>query len=148
MKRILLTIMLLSISFANAQMKVTKIDNSNVIEVGKVSVLGSTSAVLEKYENTYILTYGNVKHKQVTDFKSFKFGNEDLDTLYNILTSKDAKVDDTFNIVLPDNEKLTIIFSKQMGIIFPYVYHTDNSGIEGQLPYFTKKQWAKLFGKK
>lgn len=148
MKKIYLIITLLTISISNAQMKVTKIENDKIEEVGKISVLGSTTAVLEKYENTYILTYGNVKYKQLSDFKSFKFGIEDIDNLYNIITSKDAKVNDTYNIDLPDDEKLTIIFSKQLGIIFPYIYHTDKLGIEGQLPYLTKKQWAKLFGKK
>lgn len=61
MKKIYLIITLLTISISNAQMKVTKIENDKIEEVGKISVLGSTTAVLEKYENTYILTYGNVK---------------------------------------------------------------------------------------
>ena len=135
-------------SIGNAQMKVTKIDNSNVIEVGKISPMGTLHAVIEKHNDFYILTYNDGNYKEIDEYKSFKIGLNDIDNLYLVINNPEAKVGDTYHIELLDKNTLTIIFSKALGTIYPAIYHKNKIGIEGRVPHFTKKQWAKLFGKK
>lgn len=146
MKNIILIVAVALSNIVFAQVKVTELPKKEV--VGQSKQMGVLFAELTRMQDQYIFLYRDQKFVDITTYKTFVFKEGDLQTIFNILTDVgDAKVGDEKRVDLDGGEYLFIEYKKAAGKVYPEVMHVDKAGVFGQLPWMTKKQWNKLFGK-
>ncbi|MCX6183879.1 MAG: hypothetical protein NTX74_02300 [Flavobacterium sp.] len=148
-KTILLIVLVLTSSVSFSQIEIKK--NETPVLIGKIAPMGAFMASLDKYSTHYSLTFNDAKYKTITNLKSFIFSIEDFEAISSIFTKEDpnAKKGDSYTVKLPlDGGSLYIQYDSMLGKIYPTIAYTDTAGIVGIFPYFTNKQYLKLFGKK
>ena len=148
-KVILMVVFVLTSNALFSQIEIKK--NETPILIGRIAPMGSFMASLEKYSDHYTLTFNDAKYTTITNLKSFIFSIEDFEAVSSIFTKEDstAKKGDSYTVKLPiDGGSLYIQYDSMLGKIYPSIAYTDTAGIVGIFPYFTNKQYLKLFGKK
>ncbi len=134
---------MLSVLFVNGQ--ITIIDTPEVIKIGEVSGIKIT-----KQNNTYTITYENIKYQQITDLKRFSFVDTDnaFDNLYQMIINgfnENPKSD--IMLELP-NDIVWLHFVKYLGVVsFQFSQSVNKTEVIAFSRYLTKKQVQKLFGK-
>lgn len=145
MKKVLLGLSLLFMSFGFSQIKISESSKSE--EIGKVQFINLT-----KVEKIYIFAYKDIKFMQVNEVKSFAFENlnNDIDSLYNMIMSgfENMPAED-IKLELP-NDIVWLHFEKNLGVVsFQFIHEVNkNSKVVGYSRYLNKNQVMKLFGKK
>lgn len=143
MKNFIILFFMLSVSFVNGQ--ITMIDTPEVIKIGEVSGIKIT-----KQNNTYTITYENIKYQQITDLKRFSFVDTDnaFDNLYQMIINgfnENPKSD--IMLELP-NDIVWLHFVKYLGVVtFQFYQSVNKTEVIAFSRYLTKKQVQKLFGK-
>ncbi|WP_051364391.1 hypothetical protein [Flavobacterium limnosediminis] len=132
--------------------QIKTVETEKLIEIGKVGALGSKSVWIEKSENKYLFSYNDIKFQQITNIKSFAFQNldNDFEKLYDkIMNGFNEIPSEDIMLELP-NDIIWLHYEKNMGIISFQFRHAvnKNSEVIGFSQFMTKKQIAKLFGKK
>lgn len=146
MKKIILITLLAFYTIGFSQIKVT--DLPKKVVVGQSKQMGILFAELTKTGEEYLFLYRDQKFIDITDYKGFNFKEADLETMFKLFTEVgDAKVGDEKKVDLDGGEYLFIEYKKAAGKIYPEIMHVNKAGVFGQLPWMTKKQWNKLFGK-
>ena len=145
---ILASSILFSVS-AFSQMSV--LPKSQVTLIGKIAPMGNKTASLEKYEgDSIVLSYLDMKYSTLNVWKNFGFNDVDgaLDKFYTVVIDGfDNLPSEPITLDFP-NDTVSLYYTKNMGIISMKMFSKNKaSGIDGETPYFTKKQINKLFGK-
>lgn len=149
MKILFSLITLFTITYSNAQMKVSTVEKPET--VGKVGAgLGVWFAQLDKFSNgNYILSYKDFKYQQLEEWKNLPLLAEDVDNLYNLIIENfEKKNSEDIQVEFP-NDILFIKYKKSFGVPLVTIFHSVNKNPDliGVSQSFTKKQITKLFGK-
>lgn len=147
-KIILITTFLLS-SFGFSQIKV--VETSKPIEIGKIAPMGSFLISIEKVDDTYNISYRDMKFLQLTEIKSFSFKNDSaFEDLYSmIIKGFETMPKDDIMLEL-GNDIVWLHYEKSFGVpVFRFGHAVDkNADVIGFSQLLSKKQVMKLFGKK
>lgn len=147
MNKIITVAMLLIMSVAHSQIKVTQ--EFKPLEIGKVGSFGAKQFLCTKLDDTYTITFRDINFSHLEEYKSFQF--EDIDNafenLYTIIMDGLENIpEDGIFMELPNGD-LKLNFIKTMGVANANMTYTEN-GISGTSGWITKRQTIKLFGKK
>ena len=150
MKKLLLLISIVAMSqICFSQISVVKTPKSEII--GKIAPMGQLHISCEKIADTYNFIYFDTKFKQLAEFKSFSFKDEDnaFENLYSmIMEGLQNPPKEDILIELPD-DMIWLSFTKVMGVSNFRFIHSVNKipDILGISIWMTKKKVQKVFGK-
>jgi hypothetical protein len=128
-----------------SQIKVTDSPKTEVI--GQNKQMGVMMAELSISGDHANFVYRDLNFKELVEYKNFHFKTSDLDFMYNLLTANGAKQGEEKTVELDNGNKLFITYKKSGKNIYAYATHVSITGVSAILPYFTNKQWNKIFGK-
>jgi hypothetical protein len=134
-----------SVNECKGQIKIVKDETVLVGELGSTKI---HKAMVEDAP-VYFFSYRDMQYQSLVEIKSFSF--EDVDStfnnLYKIISEGFVTIPKEDVILeLPRNQRLYLSYTKVLGVVNLKITHFDGN-IMGIVPYITKKQLAKLFGK-
>lgn len=121
-----------------------KVESQKEEKIGKVQ----NFEIIKRGEH-YVVTYSDAKFVQLDEYKSFVLNEEEFNQLYEIIQKGLQEVPKDKVDIENDDFILSIEFVKMMGVRSLKMFHYDKkTTIAGVTGYLTKRQVAKLFGKK
>src|SRR5690606_20656520 len=142
--------MTLIYSVGHSQIK--EIEDIKKESIGSFKEMGIEKIKLEKWnDNLIVFLYQDQKFKQLTEYKSFEFKDEDgaLNLLYNtLLYGIQLKEKSEKSLELP-NDILILKFDKMMGkgYVEIFVQNKNIPDIIGQVIWMDEKRLKKVFDK-
>lgn len=155
MKKIILSIVLLTTSLTFAQLKQVE-EKNNLVELGKIQPMGQPvqmTCSTNAERSIYGFTYLDTEYKQLKEYEKFVLveTGDDFETLYNmIIEGLNGKEEKSLKFELKNN-LLWVNFVRSFGmtlVTFSSIDGKNEALHKGTSNMFTKKQIEKLFGKK
>lgn len=142
MKKLILGALLLLSTITYSQLQ--KVELPKPTLTTKIAPMGSFSASADFYEDGVEITFQDAEFTKITAIRRFRLSIEDFNSLGQVLTSKENKVDDFYTIRTLDGKELYFKFSKSMGYIYPIILLKE-SHVNSRFPNLTIGQFKKLF---
>jgi hypothetical protein len=149
MKQITLLLIILVSTFSFSQ--ITKIETQKAELIGKIGALGEVWIKCEKKGDRYTFTYQDNKFKQLKEYKSFSFVDEDnaFENLYKIIMKGFEEIPKEDIMLELPNDVIFLNYSKNFDVISLKITHAINHSPDiRHTVYITKKEVKKIFGKK
>lgn len=156
MKKILLLTAATFLSFfftGYSQIKLSKQNDVDCNEIGNVKALATPMIEMQRCESdnmvTYSIHYKDIQYKQIEEWKSFYFVEEDdaFETLYKLIMDGFETVPKKDIVIDLPKGSVHLHFKKSLGLVSLQFIHFSPANVMGTSPAITKKQVQKLFGK-
>lgn len=113
--------------------------------------MGTYWASMEIYKDKSTLTFKDAEYQYLNEYTSIDLDHKTANDLFDLLTKKDSKEDDSYLIKTLDKEKKVYVeHMKFMGKVGPilYVYENEFDTKPSRMPTMSKRQLEKLFNKR